>query len=76
MVMITIWLDVNRVKLSKQHELLEDIFEDVLEFSVVSFENSVFGAHVKWPPLQDSILETAVGKVFNSLKYFLKLNGN
>ena len=55
------------VKFGYEILLLEDLLEDILEFTVVSFQDSVLSAHVKRPFLHDSVLETAVSKIFDGL---------
>jgi hypothetical protein len=47
--------------------LLVDFLEDVLEPSVVLFQDSVLGCHVKRVFSLESELETTVGKVINAL---------
>lgn len=48
--------------------LLVDFLKDVLESSVVSFQDCVLCAHVQGPLLHDCILEAGMGKSSDALK--------
>ena len=43
---------------SEEYLLFIDILEDILEASIITLENGVFGTHVQRPLLLDGILET------------------
>lgn len=51
-----------------QYILVVNLLEDVLEATVITFQDGVFGAQVQRPLLLQGKLETAVSKTCDGLK--------
>lgn len=51
----------------QRKNIRKDLFKDVLEPSVVAFEDGILGAHIQRPALHQCILEAGMGKICNGL---------